>query len=292
MIAKLIVHGKDRDDAIARMREALNGFVVRGVQSNVLFEAALLENPRFASGDFNTGFIAEEYADGFAPDTVKHKDPYFLVAMAARLHMWYRNRAQGLQGQFWEGFIRLPKREFTVCVLGREGNNQYYTVNLGEVALHQPMLVIVHTPEGPFTYHMLTEKMIGDVRVSGTANGKPFTVQMERGHERNPLITRVVHNGTQMDSIVMGTHTAELHKLMPYKAPPDMSKFTLSPMPGLLTEVSVKPGQKVQAGERLAVIEAMKMENILFANADGVVKEIKAQPGESLAVDQAIIEFE
>ena len=259
----------------------------------MLFEAALLENPRFASGDFHTGFIAEEYAGGFAPDTVKHKDPAFLVAMAARLHMWYRNRAQGLQGPFWEGFIRLPKREFTVCVLGRGGDNQYYKVSLGEVALHQPMLCIVHMPDGPYTYHMLIESMMGDVRVCGTANGKPFTVQMERrGHTPNPLITRVVHNGTQMDAIVMGTRTAELHRLMPYKAPPDMSKFTLSPMPGLLTEVSVKPGQKVQAGERLAVIEAMKMENILFANADGTVKAIKAQPGESLAVDQAIIEFE
>jgi len=91
---------------------------------------------------------------------------------------------------------------------------------------------------------------------------------------------------------VLGTRTAELFKLMPYKAPPDMSRFLLSPMPGLLVDVAVQPGQKVQAGERLAVIEAMKMENVLFAVADGVVGKLLASKGESLAVDQAILEFE
>jgi len=90
----------------------------------------------------------------------------------------------------------------------------------------------------------------------------------------------------------MHPDTAQLHKLMPYKAPPDMSKFVLSPMPGLLVQVAVQPGQEVKAGERVAVIEAMKMENVLFASADGVVKEVKAQKGDSLAVDQAIVEFE
>jgi propionyl-CoA carboxylase alpha chain len=85
---------------------------------------------------------------------------------------------------------------------------------------------------------------------------------------------------------------AELHKLMPFKAPPDLSKYVISPMPGLLVEVSVTPGQKVQAGERVAVIEAMKMENVLFAAADGVVKKVVASKGESLTVDQMIVEFE
>jgi propionyl-CoA carboxylase alpha chain len=94
-----------------------------------------------------------------------------------------------------------------------------------------------------------------------------------------------------MDAIVIPPRTAELHRLMPYKAPPDMSKFVLSPMPGLLVQVAVQPGQEVKAGERVAVIEAMKMENVLFASADGVVKEVKAQKGDSLAVDQAIVEF-
>ena len=292
MIAKLIVHGSDRNDAIARMREALNGFVIKGVQSNIPFQAALLAHPKFVAGDFNTGFIAEHYADGFRAEDVPHDDPYFLVALAARLHMWYRNRAQGLQGQFWEGFKRLPKREFTVCTLGKEGDNQYVDVSLGEVALNHSSVVTVHAPEGDREYDLHVEHMLGHTRLSGTANGQPFTVQMERGHTKNPLVTRVIHNGTQMDAIVMHPRTAELHQLMPYKAPPDMSKFVLSPMPGLLVQVAVQPGQEVKAGERVAVIEAMKMENVLFASADGVVKEVKAQQGDSLAVDQAIVEFQ
>ena len=292
MIAKLIVHGSDRNDAIARMREALNGFVIKGVQSNIPFQAALLAHPKFVAGDFNTGFIAEHYADGFRAEDVPHDDPYFLVALAARLHMWYRNRAQGLQGQFWEGFKRLPKREFTVCTLGKEGDNQYVDVSLGEVALNHSSVVTVHAPEGDREYDLHVEHMLGHTRLSGTANGQPFTVQMERGHTKNPLVTRVIHNGTQLDAIVMHPRTAELHRLMPYKAPPDMSKFVLSPMPGLLVQVAVQPGQEVKAGERVAVIEAMKMENVLFASADGVVKEVKAQQGDSLAVDQAIVEFQ
>lgn len=292
MIAKLIVHGKDRQDAIAKTREALNGFVVRGVQSNIPFHAALLVHPQFISGDFSTGFIAEHYAQGFCAEDVPHEDPYFLQALAARLHMWYRNRAQGLQGQFWEGNKRLPARKFTVCALGKEGKNSYTEVTLGEVELGKPTTVTVHAPEGERSYSLLVSHMLGNARISGMVNDKPFTVQMERGAGKNPLVTRVNHNGAQLDAIVMSPRTAVLHKLMPYKAPPDMSKFVLSPMPGLLVHVAVAPGQKVQAGERVAVIEAMKMENILLASADGVVKEIKAQQGESLAVDQPIVEFE
>ena len=292
MIAKLIVHGKDRDDAIARMREALNGFVIKGVQSNIPFQAALLAHPSFISGNFNTGFINEHYAQGFRSEDVPHADPYFLMALAARLHMWYRNRAQGLQGKFWEGFQRLPGREFVVCVLGKEGDNRYVSASLGAVTLHAAAPVTIHAPEGDRVYQILVEQMLGNARVTGQVNGQPFTVQMERGHTKNPLVTRVIHNGTQIDAIIMHPRTAELHKLMPYKAPPDMSRYVLSPMPGLLTQVAVQPGQKVQAGERVAVIEAMKMENILFASADGTVKAILAQPGESLAVDQPIVEFE
>lgn len=292
MIAKLIVHGKDRNDAIARMREALNGFVIKGVQSNIPFQAALLAHPSFISGNFNTGFINEHYAQGFRSEDVPHADPYFLMALAARLHMWYRNRAQGLQGKFWEGFQRLPGREFVVCVLGKEGDNRYVSASLGAVTLHAAAPVTIHAPEGDRVYQILVEQMLGNARVTGQVNGQPFTVQMERGHTQNPLVTRVIHNGTQIDAIIMHPRTAELHKLMPYKAPPDMSRYVLSPMPGLLTQVAVQPGQKVQAGERVAVIEAMKMENILFASADGTVKAILAQPGESLAVDQPIVEFE
>jgi propionyl-CoA carboxylase alpha chain len=127
--------------------------------------------------------------------------------------------------------------------------------------------------------------------IEGTVNGKSFAAQVERGTAKNPLALRVQHNGTQIECLVMSPRMAELHQLMPHKAPPDMSRYVLSPMPGLLVDVAVTVGQKVQAGERVAVIEAMKMENVLFATADGVVGKVLAVKGESLSVDQAIIEF-
>jgi propionyl-CoA carboxylase alpha chain len=291
MIAKLIVHGKDRADAIARMREALNGFVIKGVQSNIPFQAALLGHPKFIAGDFNTGFIAEHYAHGFRSEDVPHADPAFLQALAVYLHMFYRNRASGLQGQFWAGYKRLPKREVVACVLGEGGKNSYVPAHVNETQPGQPTRVTIETPQGERHYDLLVTHSLVDARVSGTVNGQPFTAQMARGAGKNPLAIRVTHNGTRMDAIVMHPLTADLHRLMPYKAPPDMSKFVLSPMPGLLVQVAVQAGQEVKAGERVAVIEAMKMENVLLASADGVVKEVKAQKGDSLAVDQAIVEF-
>jgi len=133
---------------------------------------------------------------------------------------------------------------------------------------------------------------LGEILVHGTCNGKPYTAQIERGSPKNPLGIRIAHNGQQIETLVLLPRAAELLKLMPHKAPPDLSKFLLSPMPGLLVDVAVQPGQKVLAGERLAVIEAMKMENILTATQDGVVKEVLANKGESLAVDQPIVAFQ
>ena len=127
--------------------------------------------------------------------------------------------------------------------------------------------------------------------MTGTCNGRPFTAQVERGSAKNPLAIRVAHNGTQVETLVMLPRAAELLRLMPHKAPPDLSKFLLSPMPGLLVDVAVQPGQKVMAGEKLAVIEAMKMENILVAVQDGTVGELLARKGESLSVDQPILSF-
>ena len=127
-----------------------------------------------------------------------------------------------------------------------------------------------------------------DVAVHGTVNGAAFSAQVER----LMLAFRVIHNGAQVEVRVLSPRTAELNALMPFKAPPDLSRFLLSPMPGLLVDVAVQPGQAIRAGERLATIEAMKMENILVAIRDGVVAKVLAAKGESLAVDQVIIEFE
>jgi propionyl-CoA carboxylase alpha chain len=289
MIAKLIVHGTDRNDAIAKMREALNGFVIRGISSNIPFQAALLAHPKFVSGQFNTGFIAEQYAKGFRAEDVPHDDTDFLVALAAFVRRKSRERAAGITGQL-PGYGVKESREFTVVLLSENGHSEYkyLPVHVDEFAGKTGVAAI---RVGGKAYEISSASRLNDVRIEGTVNGEPFTAQMERGTAKNPLALRVQHNGTKIEALVMSPRTAELHRLMPFKAPPDMSRFVLSPMPGLLVDVAVQPGQKVQAGERVAVIEAMKMENVLFATADGVVGKVLASKGESLTVDQPIVEF-
>jgi len=288
MIAKLIVHGKDRADAIAKMREALNGFVIRGISSNIPFQAALLAHPQFVSGAFNTGFIAEHYAHGFRAEDVPHDDPSFLVALAAFVRRKSRERAAGLSGQL-PGYGVKVGHDFCVIVLGSTGEHRYMPVHVDEVVGQLGSAVVTVAGQ---RYAISSPSRLNDICIAGDCNGQPFTAQIERGTPRNPLALVVQHNGTRIESMVVSPRMAELHRLMPFKAPPDMSKYVLSPMPGLLADVAVQVGQKVQAGERVAVIEAMKMENVLFATADGVVAKVLAAKGDSLSVDQPIVEFQ
>ncbi len=288
MIAKLIVHGKDRNEAIAKMREALNGFVIRGISSNIPFQAALLAHPKFVSGDFNTGFIAEQYAHGFRAEDVPHDDHDFLAALAAFVRRKSRERAANLSGQL-PGYDVKVGQDYTVVELGQGGKNRYVQVHVDEFVGKSGVAQITIAGK---TYAIESNSRLNDIRIEGLVNGKPFTAQVERGTLKNPLALQVQHNGTRIEALVMSPRMAELHKLMPFKAPPDLSKYVISPMPGLLVDVAVQPGQKVQAGERVAVIEAMKMENVLFAAQDGVVKKVVASKGESLTVDQMIVEFE
>ena len=290
MIAKLIVHGTDRNDAIAKMRAALNGFVIRGINSNIPFQAALLAHPKFVSGQFNTGFIAEHYSKGFAAEDVPHDDPDFLVALAAYMHRRYRARASGITGQLAGHEVKVGE-QFVVVTLGQEGKNQHTEVSVTDFEMDGKTRSSAVSVNGK-SYQISSEATLGQIRVQGQCNGMGFTAQVERGAGKNPLALRIQHNGTQIETMVLSPLGARLLALMPYKAPPDLSKFLLSPMPGLLVDVAVQPGQKVQAGEKLAVIEAMKMENILFAAQDGVVGKIVAGKGESLAVDQVILEFQ
>ncbi|MDZ4397960.1 acetyl/propionyl/methylcrotonyl-CoA carboxylase subunit alpha [Hydrogenophaga sp.] len=288
MIAKLIVHGKDRAEAIAKMREALNGFVIRGISSNIPFQAALLAHPKFVAGDFNTGFIAEHYGHGFRAEDVPHDDADFLVALAAFVRRKSRERAAGLTGQL-PGYGVKVGHDFSVIVLGATGEHLYKAVHVDEVVGQLGSAVV--TVAGN-RYAISSPSRLNDICITGECNGQPFTAQIERGTPRNPLALVVQHNGTRIETMVVSPRMAELHALMPFKAPADMSRYVLSPMPGLLVDVAVQVGQKVQAGERVAVIEAMKMENVLFAAADGVVGKVLAAKGESLVVDQPIVEFE
>jgi propionyl-CoA carboxylase alpha chain len=279
MIAKLIVHGRDRHDAIAKMREALNGFVIRGVSSNIPFQAALLAHPKFVAGDFNTGFIAQHYGSGFRAEDVPHDDPDFLVALAAAVEQRYLARAAGISGQL-AGHGVVMASDFVVIVKGTGGQHRHVPVHIDTVG---GLAVTV----GGRSHAVTLDWRFNGIRATGLHDGRAFTAQIER----LGLWQRIEHNGTRIDAMVVPPQAATLMRLMPFKAPADMSRFLLSPMPGLLVHIAVKPGQPVQAGERLAVIEAMKMENVLVAAQAGTVGELLATQGESLAVDQPILSF-
>ncbi|MEI7733107.1 MAG: acetyl/propionyl/methylcrotonyl-CoA carboxylase subunit alpha [Verrucomicrobiota bacterium] len=287
MIAKLIVHGKNRLEAIDRMREALNGFVIRGVSTNIPFQAALLAHPKFVAGEFNTGFIAENYGKGFRAEDVPHEDMNFLVALAAFVHRIYRHRATGITGQM-EGHEVEVSDDFAVVSLGQRGDRISTRVRVSDFDVQTGVSLVT---VGGTSYKFCSQSKFGAIRMDGICNDKPFTAQVERGGGNNPLAIRLAHNGTQLEALVLSPRVAELYALMPSKTPPEMNRYLLAPMPGLLVEVAVQPGQKVLAGERIAVIEAMKMQTTLLAVHDWVVNKVLAAKGEILTVDQPIIEF-
>ena len=276
MIAKLIVHAATRDKAIERMRAALNGFYIRGVAHNISFVSAVLQHRRFESGRFNTGFIAEEYPSGFDAADAPHDDPALLAAIAAFARCRYIDRAVRISGQV-PGHGRKVGADWVVLI----GSDRYPVTVEPTGAGYQ----VAHKGS---VYDLRSDWKLGEPIFRGTCNGTPLLVQLER----RGLRYRIFHWGTQVDAVVMTERAAELLALMPLKLPPDMSRYLLSPMPGLLTEVSVKPGQEVKAGEKLAAIEAMKMENVLKADRDCVVVAVLAKAGEGVAVDQPILEFE
>jgi propionyl-CoA carboxylase alpha chain len=276
MIAKLITHGGTRDQAVARMHDALNGFVIRGVSSNLAFQAAVTRHPRFIAGNFETGFIAEEFPKGFHPATLVHDDPLLLAAVAAYARRRYIHRAVRITGQL-KGHERRVDKEWVVLMQG-----QRYHLGL---TLVDGGCDVAHDGE---TYALRTTWKLGELLLRGTWSGERICVQIER----MGLKYRVLHWGTQADAIVMTARAAELLALMPNKPPPDLSKFLLSPMPGLLTEIAIKAGQQVRAGENLVIIEAMKMQNILKAEHDCIIADIMAKPGDSLVVDQPIVRFQ
>ncbi|WP_263769933.1 acetyl-CoA carboxylase biotin carboxylase subunit [Propionivibrio soli] len=276
MIAKLICHGENRTQAVVRMRDALNAFFVRGVSSNLPFLAAIMQHPRFVSGIFTTGFIAEEYPQGFLAADVPYDEPARLAAVAAFARRRYIDRAVRISGQM----IGHPRQVGEGFVVFMEGRN--YPMKLEAI----PGGYAIKW-EGK-RYEIVSDWQFRELLLRGTCNGEPICVQVER----SGLEYRMSHFGKQVKAIVMSAKADRLLALMPVKTPPDLSKYLMSPMPGMLREVAVHAGQSVRAGQRLAVIEAMKMENVLKAEKDATVRKIVTSAGESLAVDQVILEFE
>ncbi|EKV29272.1 Propionyl-CoA carboxylase biotin-containing subunit [Caenispirillum salinarum AK4] len=278
MVAKLITYGADRNAAITEMRKALDEFYIRGISHNIPFLASLMSKKRFVDGNLTTNFIAEEYADGFSADDLPAEDPSVLVAVAAVINRLYADRAASVSGQLpghemhirTDWVVRLNDDYYPVRV-ERAGNGEHYAVEI----------------EGE-SYPVVTDWTFGEPLFVGTVKGKEVTVQVDG----LGIGYRLFNNGAQALATVYTPRGAELARVMPKKEPPDLSKFLLSPMPGLLVSVAVSEGQEVKSGETLAVVEAMKMENVLKAEMDGTVKKIHAAPGASLSVDEIIIEFE
>ncbi|MGL4967583.1 MAG: acetyl-CoA carboxylase biotin carboxylase subunit [Inquilinus sp.] len=266
MIAKLIGIGANRTAAIASIRSALDGFVIRGVSHNIPFLAALMHHPRFVEGRLTTRFIAEEFPDGFHGTAPAGEAADRVAALgAALLHRQAALRGSGAGARDW--VLRSGRQNRPVTV-APDADGWRVTLDGRSFAI-----------QGHWRP--------GEMLFNGTVDGARMVAQVDR----RPVGLRLTHAGGEADLVLLTPRAAALAELMPVKVPPDMSRFLLSPMPGLLVSLAVAAGDPVRAGQELAVVEAMKMENILRAERDGVVEALHAKPGDSLAVDQKILEF-
>ena len=271
MIAKLITWAPTRDEAADLQVGALDAFELEGVGNNIDFLSAIMQHPRFRDGALTTGFIAEEYPDGFtgapaAPELIRS-----LAAVAAFAATAEADRARRVDGQL--GKRLRPPAEWVV----RIGGHDHQVLLDGDTLLvdAEPLdLAMEYTP--------------GDRLVEAEVDGKPLTVRLTRTRTGFRLTAR----GAAHVARVLPAHVAPYAKHLLVKVPPDLSRFLLAPMPGLLVRLDVGAGDKVEAGQPLAVVEAMKMENILRAGKSGRVKSVEAKAGESLSVDQVILELE
>ena len=276
MIAKLITWGETREAAIAAQAQALDRYLIKGINHNIDFLSAIMQHPRFQAGEsVTTGFIAEEYPEGFhgAPVAAETRDA--LVAAAAIIHAETVARESLIDGQLsgdgavyginW--MVDLAGEQVPVEVTGEAGSH--------EVLLDGRDLVVQ------------SGWRMGDAIFTGNVNGTAVAIGVEKKGSFLVLTTR----GAAHKCRVLTPRAAELARFMIPKVPPDMSRYLLCPMPGLVVSIAVAEGDKVEAGQPLATVEAMKMENILRAEKAGVVAKLLAKPGDSLAVDAVILEF-
>jgi propionyl-CoA carboxylase alpha chain len=276
MIAKLITWAPTRVEAIDQQIEALDSFRIEGIGHNIDFLSALMQHPRFRAGNITTGFIAEEYPEGFRGAPAEPTLVADLAIIAALAGHEADRRAGAVSGQL-NGPVPAGD-EWIVRVAGAEHRVRLRLTEGGMLADF----------DGKGPHELIGRLRPGQRLFRGTVDGRRRTVQVAKAGRRWRLTTR----GASHLAEVLPPHVAELTRYMIEKAPPDLSKYLICPMPGLLTRLDVAEGDHVEAGQPLAVVEAMKMENILRAEKAATVKAIKARPGDSLAVDAVILEFE
>ena len=277
MIAKLCTWGPDRAAAIEGMRRALDAFEVEGIGHNLPFLSAVMDHPRFVAGDITTAFIAEEFAGGFQGATLAPEGLRRLAAVAAHVKMRKEERAAMISGAM-ANHQRQVKPDWVVF-LGRQSWPVHLSPRADGTAVRFCDGTVIDVASG---------WTLGDRLFRGSVGGEAMTVKIDfvRGG------ARLRWRGADVKAVVRTPRAAELAALMPEKAPPDTSKSLLCPMPGLVVAIHVAPGDEVQEGQPLAVVEAMKMENILRAERRGVVARVAVAPGASLRVDEVILEFE
>jgi propionyl-CoA carboxylase alpha subunit len=282
MIAKLVSHAATREEAIALQAEALDAFVIDGVEHNIPFLAALMQHPRWQSGRLSTGFIAEEFKGGFRARSLAGEDLEVLAAVAVAIDHLGNARRREITDQMGGPSVRFARRR--IAKIGAERIAAEV-----EGGLVGPTKVTLLAASGARSkvLELASDWWPGEPVWQGSVAGRPVFVQvrgMLNGYE-------LAYRGVRAKAYVYTEREADLADLMLQKLAPDTSKLLICPMPGLVKAIHVAQGQDVKAGDALCVVEAMKMENVLRAERDGVVKSIKAKPGDSLAVDAVIMEF-
>ena len=276
MLAKLITHGRDRAMAAERMLDALDEYLIRGVSHNVDFLASVFKHPRFAEGRLSTSFIDEEFPDGYEPHRMTADEWRMFVCVAACVHERRHRRASMISGQMSDNdshtardwVVLHDSDSCTVQVTSSDGRDEVWYDG-------EPRKLV-------------SEWAPGDPMFRGVVDETSVRVQVEQAG----IGYRLSMRGCVVELKVLSRRTAELYALMPVRESAESSRFLLAPMPGLLVSVSVEAGDEVKAGQELAVVEAMKMENVLRAGEDLKVAAILVSPGDSLRVDQPIIEFD
>jgi propionyl-CoA carboxylase alpha chain len=300
MIAKLVTHAPTREQAIDAQADALDAFVIDGIRHNIPFLAAVMAHPRWRAGKLSTGFIAEEFPDGFHPHEPEGERAKVLAVVAVAIDHVLGQRKRKISGQM--GGKSVTRDSLRTVSFG----DKTYTVEVGSDHLRfgdgergdRPpavnSLTLSYRVGRGASGNIPAQTVIlaprwkpGEPLWTGTVDGHAVAVQV-----RNlPNGFALAYRGVETKAYVYTEREAGYAQLMPVKQAPDTGKHVLCPMPGLVISIAVKEGQEVKAGETVAVVEAMKMENVLRAEIDGTVKKINAKPGDSLAVDAVIVEF-
>jgi propionyl-CoA carboxylase alpha chain len=280
LIAKLITHGPTRAAAIAAQADALDAFAIEGIRHNIPFLSALMQHPRWRAGQLSTGFIAEEYPDGFRNRKPEGEVAQIIAAVATAIDHVLGERKRQISSQMSGRAVTCERRRVV-----RMGDSEYPL----DVERRDGMIVVTFFADGGNHHSHTLESAWGpaDLVWMGRYDGKKISVQVR------PIMNgfRLVHRGVEVEAFVYTEREAAAARLMLAKKPPDTGKLLQCPMPGLVVSIAVVEGQEVKVGETLAVVEAMKMENVLRAERDGVIKAIRVKLGDNLAVDAVIMEF-